>query len=194
MAVVAYLPASFAGDAPERGHIVARDGRIAFVRPVTRLAKPLIRAAMAALSPTTSARRFFAVRRSLSESELDVLTNLDGHDRLALGAHAFRADGSIEGVGVARWARSGDDPATAEFALLVVDAWQRQKTGSALLRRLRVLATRHGIERLTGLVLPDNVPMLALLDREAPQHARLPGRDFLSVEIPVAAPSLRTAA
>jgi len=58
--------------------ITVRDGRVAYLRPITPAARPLIKAAMKKLSPETSRRRFFTVRHELSEAELDGMTNLDG--------------------------------------------------------------------------------------------------------------------
>jgi acetyltransferase len=50
----------------------------------------------------------------------------------------------------------------AEFALVVGDAHQRQGLGRHLLQRLIDVARERGVRRLTGLVLSENGPMLAL--------------------------------
>jgi acetyltransferase len=144
--------------------------RLALVRfgAVTPAAKPLIRAAMARLSPETSRQRFFAVRRALSEQELDRLTELDGWNRYAIGASVRLPDGRIEGVGIARFARLVATPKTAEIGLVVVDDWQGIGIGQRLLALLREAAIARGIERLCGLVLTDNKAMLVLLKRHAP--------------------------
>jgi len=158
-----------------------RDGRVAYLRSITPAARPLIKAAMKKLSPETSRRRFFTVRHELSEAELDRMTNLDG-------------DGCTEGVGVARWARDADDPRSADFALLVVDGWQHQGLGSALLLRLVAIAASRGIERFVGSVLSDNTPMFALIEHHAPLAVRTRGRDFDTVEFTLESHGIRFAA
>ncbi len=108
------------------------------------------------LSPESSRRRFFTPRFWLSDAELDRLTNLDGVDRYAIGATVASADGSVEGIGVARYAREPDEPRAAEAAVVVIDAWQGLGLGKLLLRRLAAAALARGIDRLRGIVLRDN--------------------------------------
>jgi len=104
------------------------------------------------------------------------------------------ADGCTEGVGVARWARDADDPRSADFALLVVDGWQHQGLGSALLLRLAAIAAARGIERFVGFVLSDNTPMFALIEHHAPLAVRTRGRDFDTVEFTLESHGIRFAA
>lgn len=91
------------------------------------------------------------------------MTILDGVNRHAVGATIRGNDGNVEGVGVARYVRTADDPDAAEVAMLVVDAYQGQGVDKALLARLSEVARLHGIRRFEGIVLPDNAPMLGLL-------------------------------
>jgi acetyltransferase len=58
-----------------------------------------------------------------------------------------------------------DDPASAEFALVVADAWQGQGLGRRLLERLLERAAEAGVRKLNGFVLADNAPMRALAAR-----------------------------
>jgi GNAT superfamily N-acetyltransferase len=147
--------------------LALRDGRPLAFGPVTRAARPVLERAMAQLSPETSRRRFFTVRYRLSDAELDALTDMDGSHRYAVGASVRDAAGAIEGVGVARYVRDARAPHIAEAAVLVVDAYQGQGIGKRLLTLLAAAARVHGIRRLGGIVLPDNDPMLALLNRHA---------------------------
>jgi GNAT superfamily N-acetyltransferase len=133
-----------------------RDGRPLRFGPITPAARGVIARAVQRLSPETSRRRFFTVRHQLSDAELDALTILDGIDRYAVGATVRAADGSVEGVGVARYVRTITDPQAAEVAFLVVDAYQGQGVGKALLARLAEAAVERGIRRFEGIVLPDN--------------------------------------
>jgi GNAT superfamily N-acetyltransferase len=152
---------------------------------VTPASKPLIREAMSRLSAETSRHRFFAVRRALSEQELNRLTDLDGTNRYAIGASVRHPDGHVEGVGVARFARLATDPKSAEIGLLVVDDWQGIGIGKRLLAMLRDAAIARGIERLSGLVLKDNKPMLNLLKRHASGTRVVDIGDCYRIEIPL---------
>lgn len=159
------------------------DGRVVAFGPVTPAAKPLIQAAVARMSPETSRRRFFSVRRRLSDLELARLTELDGFDHFAIGAATRDPAGAVEGVGVARFARIADRPQAAEFALVVVDAFQRRGIGRRLLHALARAALARGIDRLRGLLLVDNLPMQRLLVEHAPGLVRFEMRDELEAEL-----------
>ncbi len=54
------------------------------------------------------------------------------------------------------------ETATAEFALVVSDAYQRQGLGRHLMQHLIDIA-QHGVQRLVGQVLAENTPMLHLM-------------------------------
>src|SRR6267143_2403998 len=77
--------------------------------------------------------------------------------------------GAEQGIGVARFVRLRDDPFTAEIALAVVDAHQRKGIGRLLLRRLTEAASERGLRQLLCFVLPENVPMTALVRQLAPE-------------------------
>jgi GNAT superfamily N-acetyltransferase len=160
-----------------------RDGRPLRYGPITPAARGVIARAVQRLSPETSRRRFFTVRHQLSDAELDALTILDGIDRYAVGATVRAADGSVEGVGVARYVRTITDPQAAEVAFLVVDAYQGQGVGKALLARLAEAAVERGIRRFEGIVLPDNTPVLGLLTRHAPGTVTHRDYDHLRVDV-----------
>ena len=55
------------------------------------------------------------------------------------------------------------ETATAEFALVVSDAYQRQGLGRHLMQRLIDIARERGVQRLVGQVLAENTPMLHLM-------------------------------
>jgi GNAT superfamily N-acetyltransferase len=158
-------------------------GRRITLAPVTPASKPLIAAALLRLSPESSRRRFFTPRFWMSDAELDALTNLDGVNRFALGASAVSDDGNAEGLGIARYVRDALEPRAAEAAVVVVDAWQRLGLGKLLLRHLAAAALARGIDRLRGIVLQDNDPMLGLLTRYAPGLALIRADGHLQVEV-----------
>jgi protein lysine acetyltransferase len=78
-------------------------------------------------------------------------------------------DGVDEGgdglvVADARFVRS-EDPAVAEIAFIVGDAYQGRGIGTFLLEALAVAARADGVRRFTARVLAENVPMRAIFDR-----------------------------
>lgn len=178
--------ASFRRGDPVRASVALDDGRVVTIEPVTPGAKPLIARAIERVSPESSRRRFFTVRRRFSERELDEMTRLDGWQRFALGAVGTGPEGP-EGAAVARFARSADDPRTAEVALIVVDHWQGAGLGRRMFARIADAARDRGIDRFTGLVLRDNQAMLGLLSRHAPDLEIADAGELLSVSIPLRA-------
>jgi GNAT superfamily N-acetyltransferase len=171
-----------------------RDGRPVWFGPVTPDARDVIVRVLARLSPESSRRRFFTVRYQLSEAELDALTILDGFDRYAVGATVRSADGAVEGVGCARYVRMAGNPEVAEVAFLVVDAYQGQGVGKALLVRLAAAAVERGIHRFEGIVLPDNTPVLGLLTKHAPGTVTERQYDYLRVDVDLRRRAVRSPA
>jgi GNAT superfamily N-acetyltransferase len=91
-------------------------------------------------------------------------------------------------VGVARYDRSPADPATAEFAVVVEDAWQGVGVGRQLLQELGDLAGRRGVRTFTATVQPDNDRMVGLIRRLLPGSRFTPDFDVLTVESPLPSP------
>ncbi len=67
-------------------------------------------------------------------------------------------------IGVARWAPTGT-PGIAEFAVVVADDCQGQGIASRLMQVLITAATVGGLQRLEGLILKENAPMLAMVKK-----------------------------
>jgi GNAT superfamily N-acetyltransferase len=111
------------------------------------------------LSPEARRLRFFNAPDHLSTRLLDYLLDVDGVDRCALAAFAIDDDGA-PGVGIARYARSHDDPSCAEAAVTVLDAYQSRGIGSELMYRLAEQARRNGISTFTASVMWENHELL----------------------------------
>jgi acetyltransferase len=88
------------------------------------------------------------------------LTRLD-YDR-EMAFMALAADGRLAGVSRIACA---PDHRSAEYALIVRSDLEGRGIGSALRRQLIAYAKADGIERLEGMVLADNAPMLDLVRR-----------------------------
>ena len=117
------------------------------------------------LSPRSRRQRFLAQRDHFTDDELDYLVDVDHHDHEALVA---LDPGTGDLVGVARYVRL--EPARAEVAVAVVDAWQGRGVGSLLLTRLARRARRAGIRWFESLTLADNDAALRSLRRVGPTH------------------------
>lgn len=126
-------------------------GRAIHIQPLRRGDADLLDSVMAGMSRRSRYQRFHSPKPSLTDADRAHLTNVDGHDHLAFVA--FAPDGAP--LGVARAVRAADEPATAEVALAVVDAWQRQGVGGELMGRLARCAAAVGIERLVAHVLAE---------------------------------------
>ena len=85
-----------------------------------------------------------------------------GANGVALVVTAAGADGAAEAV-IANGQFVVTSHGTAEFAVLVADAWQGQGLGRRLIARLLQLAQAAGVRCMRGDVLSENRRMLAIL-------------------------------
>ncbi len=99
---------------------------------------------------------------ALSEGRLAYLFEVDYVDHF-VWVVTDGADGPV--VADARFIRDEDDPASAEVALTVADAFQGHGLGTLLLVALAVAARVDGLERFHARVLSDNPPARALGDK-----------------------------
>jgi GNAT superfamily N-acetyltransferase len=136
------------------------------------------------LSRDTVYRRFHAPIHRLPAATVRRLVEVD-HDR----REAVVAEVGDEVVAVARYDRSPGDPSTAEFALLVEDAWQGVGLGRQLLLELIRRAAERGIDTLTATVQADNERMLGLIRRLLPDSTFVLEDDVFEVTSRLPAPS-----
>ena len=136
------------------------DGTQILIRPIQASDKARLSAALERLSRETIQRRFLTAKPKLSSSELRYLTEVDGHDHIALVAVLPAAPDSI--VAVARCVRMpGTD--TAEFAIVVGDPLQGRGLGSLLARELATAARAAGIRRFSATMAGENVAVRRLI-------------------------------
>jgi acetyltransferase len=142
------------------GDVTLPDGTPLQIRPIRPEDAVLERAFVDGLSEQTRYFRFFYRIAELTPAMLMRFTQVDYDRELALVALTIAEDGNAQSfVGVARYV-ANPDRTSAEFALVVADAWQRRGVGKVLMRGLIVCARRRGLERLTGTILRANEAML----------------------------------
>ena len=121
-----------------------------------------------ALSEEARYCRCFAYRKSLKESELDMLCNVDGVNHVAVVALQLNNEGlENQGIGGARFIRHHCDDDSAEMAFLVTDVWQRRRIGRLMLTYLIDYARQSGIAALRCHLLPGNTKARGLLSQVA---------------------------
>ena len=152
-------------------------------RPVQPDDDALFRRLWPRLSPDTVYRRFHSPIRGLADDTVQRLVTVD-HDR----REAVAAIVGGEVVGVARYDRSPGDPASAEFAIVVEDAWQGMGLGRQLLTELVELAAARGVRTLTATMQRDNERVIGLIRRLLPGSVFTPDHEVVEVQATLAAP------
>jgi RimJ/RimL family protein N-acetyltransferase len=128
--------------------------------------------------------RFFKIKRSLSEAELDYFTQLDFYRHVALAAEAMGEEGII-GVGRYIEIHPPSDPRRAEVAFLVRDDFQGRSVAAQLLRHLVRIARDNGIIEFEAEMLPANTKMLELFNNSGYELKRSREIDSLRVEFSI---------
>jgi GNAT superfamily N-acetyltransferase len=142
--------------------IRAGDGTQLYVRHIKPGDKAMLAEAWLRLSPRSQYRRFLAPKPYLTKSDLRYLTEIDGHDHVALVA--VRMDDPARFVAVARYVRLADDSEAAEVAVTVADHMQGMGIGRQLGVLLADEARGRGVKRFTAALLADNKPALKLME------------------------------
>src|SRR5439155_26091050 len=130
------------------------------IRPVRPEDKRGLLEGFQRLGPESRYRRFLSVRTTLSKAELRYLTEVDHSEHEALLAIDPQ---TRDGLGLARFVRSSEDPSVAEVAVAVTDSWQRRGLGTTLLLELARRAREEGIEHFSASVLAENDAISELL-------------------------------
>jgi acetyltransferase len=137
------------------------EGQPLRLRPLRPEDLPQHREFLTHISAEDMYTRFFGSVRTLPDSQLAALTQLDYERAMAFIAEVPLADGSRQTLGVARAHADGDNN-TAEFAILVRSDLKGHGLGSILLGKLIRYCKARGIRLLVGEVLVQNTRMLDL--------------------------------
>jgi acetyltransferase len=112
------------------------------------------------LSPETRHNRLLGGAIAITREYIERLVNVDYSRDMALAATAMLDEETL--IGVARYVLDKDGQ-SAEFAVVVADAWQGRGIGRRLMAKLIDIARRRGVQRLYGDTLATNRPMLELV-------------------------------
>ena len=154
-----------------------RDGRRLEIRALKPDDRADLEAAVGRVSDQSLYRRFFEIKHHFSEQEIAFFLNVDFVNHVALVAVVEKGVPVI--VGGARYVLV--QPGQAEVAFAIVDEYQGQGIGAALLRHLAAIARNAGIEQLIAEVFPDNLPMLKLFEKSGFPMSRK--HDFQAVHV-----------
>jgi acetyltransferase len=138
--------------------VTLRDGKELHVRPIRPEDAALERAFVASLSEETRYFRFFYQLNELSPAMLARFTQVDYDREMALVAIDETPSGRAM-VGIARYTMEPGRQ-SAEFAIVVADAWQKRGVGRVLMDRLVGCARARGLSTIAGSVLRSNRNML----------------------------------
>jgi GNAT superfamily N-acetyltransferase len=136
---------------------VLPDGASMLIRPALASDGAQLQRLFYRLSPTTVYRWSFAPTLS-HERWMQTIANLAiDYDNQYLMVASYAG----EIVGIARYDRSPDSQ-TAEYGIVIEDAWQARGLGKLLMGHLILEASRHDITAFTATILGENRPALRL--------------------------------
>ena len=139
-----------------------REGRKIEIRALRPQDRDGLTSAVARVGKESLYRRFFAGKREFSETEVSFFVDVDFVNHVALVAVAKEGDqAAIVGGGRYVVVRPGQ----AEVAFAVIDEYQGQGIGAALMRHLGAIARHSGLRELIAEVLSENVAMLKVFEK-----------------------------
>ncbi|MDO9708219.1 bifunctional acetate--CoA ligase family protein/GNAT family N-acetyltransferase [Paracraurococcus lichenis] len=140
-----------------------RSGEVLEVRPIRPEDAAAHAEAFRKLDPEDVRWRFFSPLKEMAPTLVARLTQIDYDREIAFVAVRRAPDGGEETVGVSRLIRDPGEPASAEFAVIVLKAMKGQGLGRHLMERLFEWGRANGVREVLGHVLADNAPMLAFV-------------------------------
>lgn len=140
-----------------------RNGQRATLRPVLPQDDVSEQAFVAALSVASRRNRFHGAVNGLSTARAEAMTNIDYQRHMGFVVTVMEGD-TERVIADARYVMN-DDGDSAEFAVVVADAWHGLGLGRRLISALCKCAHRAGARWLYGEVLAGNRDMLVLMQR-----------------------------
>lgn len=144
-------------------HWMLADGTPVQLRPMKPEDEPLVADFLASCSKETIYFRYFRRIKKWTHDMLIRFTQNDYDREIGIMAVGVPPGPEIM-MGVSRLVTTPDRQ-SAEFAIIVADAWHGKGLGSKLIQRLIEVARDMGVKELWGAVLSENHPMLALAQK-----------------------------
>jgi acetate---CoA ligase (ADP-forming) len=160
--------------------VVLRDGGIVRVRPMQPDDAAEARTFFQRLGPESRYFRFFSVKLTLTDREVEEFAAVDYVDRMAMVAEL---DGQIIGVG--RYDREAPAADIAEVAFAVVDEHQGRGIGTRLLELLTNHARSNGVSQFRAYVLGENRQMMRVFRNSGYELSRTIDHGVFTVDFPV---------
>src|SRR5262249_43097308 len=139
-----------------------RDGRTIEIRALRPTDQADLLAAVDRIGSQSMYRRFMGAKRHFSEKERAFFVNVNFIDHVALVA-VIQENGHQTIIAGGRYIV--DRPGSAEVAFAVIDQYQGQGIGAALVRHLTKIARDAGLREFTAEVLSDNASMLKVFEK-----------------------------
>ena len=143
-----------------KGPISIGDGAYLVIRPLRADDAERDRHFINSLSDDSRHLRFFRRFSSVPPELLARMRDIDHDKRMALVA-TIDGESGERFIGVANYGVTERED-VAEFAVAVLDAWQKRGIATVLVTALIHFALDHGFKTFTGDVLPENEGMLKL--------------------------------
>jgi acetyltransferase len=170
-----------------------KEGQRVLLRPIKPEDEPAWHALLAHCSTETIFGRFHYLFKETTHEMATRFCYVDYDREIALVAE-IETDGARELVGVGRLVADPDHE-SAEYAVLVADAWQGKRVGTILTEACLTIADQWRLTSVYGETVPDNVRMLRLfgafgfqLDHERYPDVVFAGRVLRAGDKPVIAP------
>jgi RimJ/RimL family protein N-acetyltransferase len=157
-----------------------RDGRALEIRALRPNDEVDLLTAVDRSSPQSLYRRFMGTKRGFSDKERAFFLNVDFINHVALVA-VVKEGNRTSIVAGGRYRNVVEKSEAAEIAFTVIDDYQGQGIGAALLRHLATLARSAGLKEFTAEVLADNTPMLKVFRRSGLPFSSKPSADGVHV-------------
>jgi GNAT superfamily N-acetyltransferase len=139
-----------------------KDGTSILIRQNDPCIKDCIVQGFDELSAQSRYSRFFTPLKTLSDAQLKNLTDIDNINRVVVTALEIQEDEN-RCIGLARYFRLDEEPDVAEFALTVIDEFQKRGVGVILLKALIDRARENRIRVFRGSVLSSNYHVIRMM-------------------------------
>lgn len=140
--------------------VILKNGSQALFRPILPEDEPLLKAFILKVTKEDLYYRYFSEINEFTHEDLANMTQID-YDREMAFVAIHKVNDKNEIIGVTR-AVSDPDNIDAEFSVLVRSDLKGLGLGRRLLDKMIDYATEHGLQRLTGITMPNNQGMITL--------------------------------